>query len=316
VTRESPGGMTQAWTRLFGDTPVVVDGGLSTQLVRLGQDISGLLWTGRALLEDPGAVARAHADFVRAGADVVISASYQVSRSGFARAGLSEADADAALEASMRVAREAVASVPGSRCRVAASVGPYGAILHDGSEYRGRYGRTRQQLADFHRERLEVLVTTGPDLLAVETIPDVDEAVAVVDALADHPDVPAWLSFSAADGAHVCAGQPIEEAVAVALTAPSVAAVGVNCTDPQHVSELVQRIRSTCDLPIVVYPNAGGRWDAADGEWHGGAAADGAFPDPVVLGWVAAGATAVGGCCGTDAEAVSRIARLLARPAG
>ena len=157
--------------------------------------------------------------------------------------------------------------------RVAASVGPYGAILHDGSEYRGHYGRTRQQLADFHRERLDVLVAPRPDLLAVETIPDVAEAEALVDVLADHPTVPAWMTFSAADDAHLCAGQPIEEAVAVASSAPSVMAVGVNCTDPRHVAGLFRRIRGECDLPVVVYPNAGGRWDAADGQWHGAAVA-------------------------------------------
>jgi homocysteine S-methyltransferase len=308
--------MTLAWTGLFGDGPVVVDGGLSTQLARLGEDTSGLLWTGRALLANPDAVARAHADFVRAGADVVITASYQVSRAGFVRAGLTAADADAALAAGTRVARQAVASVPGSRCRVAASVGPYGAILHDGSEYRGRYGRTHRELVDFHRERLDVLAASGPDLLAIETIPDVDEAAAIVEVLADHPDLPAWLSFSADDGQRVCAGQPIEEAVAVAASAGSVAAVGVNCTDPRFVAELVGRVAAAGDLPIVVYPNAGGAWDPADGEWHGGTVAAGTFPDQVVTDWLDAGASAVGGCCGADAAAISRIARLLARPGG
>ena len=132
--------MTDAWTDLFGTAPVVVDGGLSTQLAVLGEDISGILWTGRVLLENPAAVQRAHADFVAAGADVVITASYQVSRWGFEQAGMTAQDADAALRASTAAARGAVASVPGSRARVASSVGPYGAILHDGSEYRGRYG--------------------------------------------------------------------------------------------------------------------------------------------------------------------------------
>lgn len=309
--------MTRSWTDLFGTAPVVIDGGLSTQLAALGEDVSGVLWTGRVLLDNPGAVQRAHAGFVAAGAGVVISASYQVSRWGFEQAGMTRDDADDALRASTRAARAAVAGVPGSGARVAASVGPYGAVLHDGSEYRGRYGLTHRQLVDFHRERLDVLAATGPDLLAVETIPDVDEAAALVEALADHPDLPAWMSFSAMDGARTCAGQPIEEAVAVASSSPSVMAVGVNCTDPRHVRALVGRMRAAADLPIVVYPNAGGQWDARDGLWHGSSAeGDAAFPDPVVRSWIDAGATAVGGCCGTDARSISRVVAVLAASAG
>lgn len=305
--------MTIAWPDLFGSDPVVLDGGLSTQLEAQGEDISGSLWTGRVLLSHPEAVTRAHAAFAAAGADVVITASYQLSRWGFEQAGLAPADADAALRAATAAARAAVE--PG-RTKVAASVGPYGAILHDGSEYRGRYGRSRAQLVAFHRERLDVLVASAPDLLAVETIPDVDEAEALADVLADHPDMPAWLSFSAMDDARTCAGQPIEEAVAVAASIPSVVAVGVNCTDPRYITGLVARMRAATPLAIVVYPNAGGDWDAATGEWRGDVVPGGVFPEAAVSAWRAAGATAIGGCCGTDARAISAIARRPAEPAG
>jgi homocysteine S-methyltransferase len=301
----------QTWEQLFGPDVVVVDGGLSTQLTRLGQDISGTLWTGRALLHDPGAVARAHADYVMAGADVVITASYQVSRRGFVASGLTADDADAALAASVTVARSAIGST-GRHARVAASVGPYGAILHDGSEYRGNYGLSRQQLVDFHRERLDVLLAADPDVLAIETIPDVREAEALVEVLAD-VDVPAWLTYSAMEGGLTCAGQSIEEAAAVAASSRAVVATGINCTDPRLVTDLVARIRSSVDLPIVVYPNAGGTWDAEDGEWHGGVPVDAsdAFPAGVLDAWRAAGASAIGGCCGTDAATISHVARQL-----
>ncbi len=307
--------MGESWQDLFGDHRVVIDGGLSTQLERHGQDISGTLWTGRVLLENPAAVSRAHVEFVSAGADVVISASYQLSRWGFERAGLSRSDADAALRASTRAARAGAEGADG--VRVAASIGPYGAILHDGSEYRGRYGLSHRELVDFHRERLDVLAATEPDLLAIETIPDIDEVEALVEVLADHPDLPAWMSFSAADGGHLCAGHPVEEAVAAASEAPSVIAVGINCTDPRYVTSLVSRMRATSDLPVVVYPNAGGAWDPSDGEWHGGSLDDPSqgFPDAAVQEWLAAGAAAVGGCCGTDDRVIRRIAQLLAPPA-
>jgi homocysteine S-methyltransferase len=305
----------QSWRQLFGDDVVVIDGGLSTQLTRLGQDISGTLWTGRALLNDPGAVTRAHADYVAAGADVIITASYQVSRRGFEEAGLSAADADAALRASIAAARAATATTD-RPVRVAASVGPYGAILHDGSEYRGDYGLSHQQLVDFHRERLEVLVAAEPDLLAIETIPDVREAEALVEVLAD-VDVPAWLTFSAVEGGLTCAGQGVDEAVQVAAAAPAVVATGINCTDPRLIADLIERIHATVALPIVVYPNAGGTWDAGDGEWHGGVPVDAshAFPANVLDEWQSVGARAIGGCCGTDADTIRHVTRVLRQPA-
>lgn len=290
--------MASSWHSLFGDRPVVLDGGLSTQLESQGHSLNDPLWTGRVLLEQPAAIAAAHAAYAQAGADVVITASYQVSRRGFVAAGLSAADADAALLASIAAARQAI---DGHASRVAASVGPYGAILHDGSEYRGRYGLSHAELVDFHAERLAVLVAGEPDLLAVETIPDTDEAAALVEVLADH-DVSSWMSFSAADGERTCAGQPIEEAVSVATALPSMVAVGINCTDPRFITPLVLRMRAVTDLPIVVYPNAGGSWDPADGSWSD--ASSGSFAPALVEVWREAGATAVGGCCGTDAHVI------------
>lgn len=297
--------MSDLWAGLFPTDAVVVDGGLSTQLEARGHDVHDRLWTGRVLLDDPSAITRAHRDFVDAGAQVVISASYQVSRPGFVAEGLSEGDADEALLASIAAAREAATE----DVRVAASVGPYGAILHDGSEYRGRYGLTHGQLVDFHAARLAVLAEGAPDLLAVETIPDVDEARALVDVLAGHPGLPAWMTFSAADEARTCAGQPIEEAVAAAASSPSVVAVGVNCTDPRHVTPLLHRMRTVTDLPLVVYPNAGGSWNPRTGAWDD-ALAEG-FSPALVEVWQQGGAVAIGGCCGTGAGAIADLARHL-----
>lgn len=297
--------MTEAWDALFPSGSVVLDGGLSTQLEARGHDVNDRLWTGRVLLDDPAAITRAHADFVEAGAQVLISASYQVSRRGFVAEGLSARDADEALLASIAAAREAAAD----DVRVAASVGPYGAILHDGSEYRGRYGLTHEELVDFHSERLEVLAQGAPDLLAIETIPDADEARALVDVLSGYPDLPAWMTFSAADESRTCAGQSIEEAVAVASSAPSVVAVGINCTDPRSITPLLHRMRAATDLPLVVYPNAGGSWNPSTGAWDD-ALTEG-FAPALVEVWQQGGAVAIGGCCGTGARAIADLARHL-----
>ncbi|MBI1376930.1 MAG: homocysteine S-methyltransferase [Frankiales bacterium] len=294
---------------LLDSGPGVLDGGLASELVARGHDLSGALWSARLLRDDPGAIREVHRTYFDAGASVGISASYQASRSGFARDGLEAAEADRLLALSVRLVREARDEArAGQPMLVAASVGPYGATRHDGSEYRGRYGVAHEQLVAFHAERLEVLLDAGPDLLAVETVPDVDEVRAVVEALdVVGSTLPAWLSLSCADDATTCAGQPVEDAVALVAASDRLHAVGVNCTAPEHVEGLVRRIRAAAPaLPVVVYPNAGRVWDAEASEWLG----DGSdlLPRSAVRDWYAAGATLVGGCCGLGPAAVADVA--------
>lgn len=278
--------------------PIFIDGGLSTQLERMGHDVNDSLWTARVLLTDPTAIEGAHRAFVDAGAHVVITASYQVSRAGFVEVGLTEADADRALAESVRTARRAVGETD---TLVAASVGPYGAITHDGGEYRGNYGLTRRQLNDFHAERLAVLLDAEPDLLAIETIPDVDEVIAITDVLDEQ--CPAWLTVTARDGETLPTGQPVVDAVGIAAEHPAIQAVGVNCTDPTYLIELMSRISDVTDLPIVVYPNAGGTWDPTTGRWTG---SDQSI-EAVLGSQRLSGVAGIGGCCGVDAAMLSRI---------
>ncbi|WP_281249416.1 homocysteine S-methyltransferase [Lentzea xinjiangensis] len=284
---------------------VVLDGGMSTVLELAGHDLSDELWSARLLLTDPGAVRAAHLAYYRAGAEVAITASYQASFAGFAHRGIGDTEAERLLRSSVALARSAASDVDGQRW-VAASIGPYGAVLADGSEYRGRYGLTRRELVEFHRRRLEVLWEAGPDVLAVETVPDVDEAEAVLEVLRGS-GVPAWLSYSAR-GDRTCAGQPLEEAFAVAAGIDEVIAVGVNCCAPGDVAGAVAAARRVTGLPVVVYPNSGERWDAARRSWTG----DGAGFVPPVREWVGAGARLVGGCCRTGPEDIAALAEGLA----
>ncbi len=286
---------------------MILDGGMSTQLESMGHDISGSLWTAQSLLTEPDAIRSAHGAFIEAGADVVITASYQVSRQGFVKAGLAADQADEALRRSVDVARAAVGDFDRT-VLVAASVGPYGAILHDGSEYRGNYGLTRKELIAFHRPRIEVLIAAAPDLLAIETIPDVREAEALAEVLADFPGIHSWITFTAKNETEVCAGQSIEEAVLAATLIPGVERVGINCTDPRLVPALLDRMAAATTLPLMAYPNAGGVWNAVSGAWDDVTRAD------IVRNareWAAHGATWVGGCCGTDAAAIEAISRAL-----
>jgi homocysteine S-methyltransferase len=305
-----------AFDDLVAAGPAALDGGLASELEALGHDLTGDLWSARLLRDDPAAIRGVHRAYFEAGATVGISASYQASRSGFERAGLGADEADRLLALSVALVREArdEAAFAGASqpMLVAASVGPYGATLHDGSEYRGRYGVLHDRLVGFHVERLRVLLDADPDLLAIETVPDVDEAWAIVAALDEaRSDVPAWLSFSCADDATTCAGQSIEDAVAVVTSASRLDAIGVNCTKPEHVGGLLRRIRAAApDLPVVLYPNAGRVWDGVSSVWLG----DGTdtLPEPAVRGWFDDGAALVGGCCGLGPSAIREVAALSA----
>ena len=296
---------------------ILLDGGFSTQLEAQGADLSDRLWSARLLADDPDAIVRAHLAFFRAGARVATTASYQATFEGFAQRGIDRAGAEALLRLSVDLAMEARARAEAEdaaagrrpiRRFVAASVGPYGAMLADGSEYRGNYGRTMAQLRDFHRDRLAVLASTGADVLAVETIPEVAEADAVAGLLPEH-DAVAWVSFSCRDGGHLCSGAPVEEGVAAVDGRPGVLAVGVNCTAPEHVDELVGRIRAATALPIVVYPNSGEGWDAAARRWTG-VGRDRVDPD-AARRWTTLGASLVGGCCRVTPDQIAALAPAL-----
>ncbi|MFH8403900.1 homocysteine S-methyltransferase [Streptomyces sp. NPDC018019] len=290
--------------------PLVLDGGLSNQLESAGHDLSDALWSARLLAEDPAAVVAAHRAYYEAGAQVAITASYQATFEGFAARGIGAAEAAGLLRRSVELAREAArqasaAGTPGPRY-VAASAGPYGAMLADGSEYRGRYGLSVAELERFHRPRLEVLAAAGPDALALETVPDADEARALLRAVRGL-GVPAWLSFSAA-GEHTRAGQPLADAFALAADVPEVVAVGVNCCTPEDADRAVAVAARVSGKPVVVYPNSGEDWDARARAWCGTPA----FTADRVAAWTAAGARLVGGCCRVGPDAIAALARQLA----
>lgn len=295
-------------------TAVVLDGGLATQLEAQGEDISTVLWSAALLCSNPQAIVAAHRAFLDAGAEIVTSASYQASRAGFAQLGIDADEADRLIASSVALARRACdeysADNPDDAPRlVAASVGPYGAVLHDGSEYTGDYGVSRRVLEEFHAPRLAVLDRAGADLLGCETIPSYDEALVLAGLLAN-VDTPAWVSFSCRDGGAICDGTPIAEAAGIFAAHPRVAALGINCTAPQYVESLLRALREAApDMPLVVYPNSGERYDAAKRSWSGTSAAD-EFA-AAARRWQAAGAELIGGCCRVGPAHIGAIAGAL-----
>ena len=287
---------------------MVLDGGLGTELERRGCDLRGQLWSADALLGWPDVVEAVHADFLDAGADCITTASYQISFEGFARAGLSAAETIHALKASMAIAdaaRRRVAGRSGRRAFVAASLGPYGAALANGAEYHGRYGVPESELVAFHRSRLEHLQGGPIDVVACETVPSLQEARAMLQALAAFPHLRAWLAFTCADERLTGSGDDIAEGARLAGQSPQVVAVGVNCTAPEHIGGLIDRIRASTSTPIVVYPNAGQTWDAAARAWTGRSSLHDYGTSAV--DWHRRGARWMGGCCGTTPEHIRQL---------
>lgn len=286
-------------TSILDQHPVlVIDGALATELERRGCDLNDALWSARTLLEQPEMIKQVHLDYFRAGADCAITASYQATIEGFATRGLNEEEAIDLIQKSVKLAQDARDEfwadesnhVGRSKPFVAASVGPYGAFLADGSEYRGNYGLSEKELMDFHRPRLKALI----------------EAQVLAKLLKEFPTVTAWISFSARDDHHVSEGQVFLDCVKQLETHPQVTAIGINCTSPTYIPALIREAKKITEKPILVYPNSGETYDEIKNEWDGEPVLD-SFGERA-REWYEAGARLIGGCCRTTPEDIRVIA--------
>lgn len=281
----------------------VLDGGMATELERRGCDLNGPLWSAHMLDEAPEAIVAVHLDYLRAGADCISTASYQISERGYRELG--REDWAQAMRQSVELAEKArreYARENDRRVWIAASLGPFGAALHNGAEFHGRYGIGFDELVSFHRERLAILAETSADIVALETVPSLDEAHAIVAALHEVPGAAGWISFTCRDERHVAHGEPLRECARLLDAAEQVLGVGINCTSPEKIESLIGEARAGTGKPVLVYPNSGETWDAATRSWRGrgNLAAEQAQFGEMARRWYAAGAQAVGGCCRTE----------------
>jgi homocysteine S-methyltransferase len=296
---------------------LIIDGALASELERRGADLRDALWSAKLLLEQPDLIRAVHYDYYVAGADVAITASYQASFEGFALRGLSEGEAADLMRLSVQLACEArddfwaVLHHRQNRMRplVAASIGSYGAYLADGSEYRGDYGLTSEELEAWHRPRMTVLAASGADLLACETIPCLLEGQALITLLQEFPETQAWLSYSCCDATSLCHGEEFAQAVALANDADQVVATGLNCTPPRFVEELLGHAARATPKPLLAYPNSGETWDEVAKCWIE-ETASGNFAGPATR-WHTAGARLIGGCCRTQPEDIYALRQAL-----
>lgn len=293
---------------------LVLDGALATELEARGANINDPLWSAKILIDQPELILAVHKDYFAAGADVATTASYQATFEGFAARGIDPEEARRLIRKSVEIAcqaRDEFWSLPENRVGrirplVAASVGPYGAMLADGSEYRGDYGVDEETLMAFHRPRLQVMVESGADLIAVETVPCLTEARAVARLLTDFPGVYGWISFSCRDGRHNSQGELFSECVHALEEFDQIFAVGVNCTAPDHIISLLSEARSVSTKALLAYPNSGESYDPVHKCWHGIGSAE-QFSHAACQ-WHDAGARVIGGCCRTTPDDIRAVA--------
>jgi len=278
----------------------LLDGGLSTALEELGCELKTSLWSGELLKSSPDQIRLAHEAYLRAGAQILISSSYQISYPGCNARNWTDEEVDEALELSTQLARF-------DNVKVAASIGPYGASLANGDEFRGNYGLSIDELKDFHRRRLHIIMSTRPDFLAIETIPELTEARAIIELIEDSDSsvIPYWVSFSCKDSQHLNSGESFKDAVKlVEEFAKNAVAVGINCTNPAYITSLLSSAKTY--LPFVVYPNAGGTWNAETKELEGAVKG---FTEQQLSEWKTYGARLIGGCCGIGPLEITAVAK-------
>ncbi|CAN2253559.1 homocysteine S-methyltransferase [Bacillus vallismortis] len=293
---------------------IVLDGAMATELERKGCDLNDSLWSAKILMEEPELIKQVHTDYFAAGADCAITASYQSTFEGFAARGLSEAEARRLIEMSVSIAAEArdeFWAFEENRLNrpkpiIAASVGPYGAYLADGSEYRGHYGISEDELVEFHRPRMKALIEAGADVLACETIPCLSEAKAIARLLKEFPEAYAWISFSAKDSQHISDGTPAADCASWLDEHRQIAALGINCTPLQHIPFLIEELKKHSSKPIIVYPNSGEQYDPKTKTWNGAGCAEPYGTSART--WHEKGAKLIGGCCRTTPEDIKEIA--------
>jgi len=294
--------------------PLLLDGGLSNELESQGCCLKHKLWSAHLLDSNPEAIVLAHLSYLESGAECIITSSYQATIPGFMALGYDNTAARALILKSVHLAEESrnrfLSRNPNaSKPLIAASIGPYGAYLADGSEYRGDYALSDQELMEFHEPRIQLLADSPADLLACETIPSFREAM-VLSQLLEIIDKPAWVSFSCKDGKHISDGTPIGQCAALLSRHPTVFAIGVNCTSPHFISDLIRSLKTQSgNKKIVVYPNTGAVYLAESKTWSG--LSDLSSCELMAQEWLHLGADIVGGCCGIGPQQIKSMSRVL-----
>ena len=287
---------------------IVLDGAMSDELERQGVQTNNKLWTATALIDQLDKVYQAHMDYFNAGAELIITDTYQANVQAFEKAGYSKTEAEQFIRNAVKIAKKArddFEKQTGKHNYVAGTIGAYGAYLADGSEYRGDYQLTSDEYLAFHLPRLKLVLAEKPDLIALETQPKLAEPVTVLDWLKEQRQIPVYVSFTLKDAKHLSDGTPIAEAVKKISQYQQVFAIGINCVSPTIVQDALSEFSQYTKKPLVVYPNLGASYDPQIKQWRK-FTNDFNFEE-LTKSWYQAGARLIGGCCTTGPKEINQI---------
>ena len=294
--------------------PLILDGGMSNVLENQGCDLNHKLWSAKIIETNPQAIVNCHLTYLEAGANCITTAGYQATVKGFMDLGFGLTEAKQLVLKSVELAEKAKSEfLTKNKIKdnifIAASMGPYGAYLADGSEYRGAYAIPEKELENFHLEQIKILDASGADFLAFETIPSLAEIKALSSLLIDTIK-PAWVSFSCKDGHYLNDGNKIREAAKILANHPTVFAIGVNCTAPKYITSIIQTLKNSApDKRVIVYPNSGEVYRADSKSWQG--ISDPNLFQTMAKEWFESGADILGGCCRIGPDHIRKIKALI-----
>ena len=292
---------------------LILDGAMATELEGKGLDLNNALWSAKVLAEHPEVIEQVHYEYFLAGADCAMTASYQATIDGFLKKGYTLSQAENFITDSVKIAakaRDRFWQEPKNRegrpyPLIVAAVGPYGAYLADGSDYRGDYDVSETELMDFHRRRMQLLLEAGADVLACETVPCLFEAQAMAKTVGEFQDALCWVSFSCNSEDTICDGTSIAVCAAAMDVFDQVVAVGINCTPPHLLPSLIRQVKAGTKKPIAVYPNSGEIYDPVSKTWMG--TSQGKGFTLASKSWYEAGARLIGGCCRTTPADIAQV---------
>ena len=263
---------------LENKSPLILHGALGTEMEALGYDISGKLWSAKYLIEKPEVIQEIHETYVAAGADLITTSSYQATLPGLMEAGLTEKVAEQIIALTVQLAKNARDKVwttldETEKAKrpyplISGDVGPYAAYLANGSEYSGDYGQiTIEELKDFHRPRIQILLDQGVDLLALETIPNRLEAQALIELLGEEfPEAEAYLSFTVQEPGTISDGTSLDEIVKLVSQSDQILALGINCSSPLLYDHALAILKNA-GKALITYPNPGEIYDGRTQTW-------------------------------------------------
>jgi len=300
--------------KILKDFPfIILDGGFATELEKKGFDLKDRLWSAKIIAEAPLAVKEVHLSYLNAGADCIISSSYQATVPGFVSAGYSRKEAVELIGRSVKIAIESIKAfndlepdtVKRPRPFLAASAGCYGAFLADGSEYRGDYHLELEGYKNFHKERVDILAEAGAGIIAFETFPSMEEAAAVAELMDEYNDLEYWIVFTVRDFETTSHGDSFKDCIKMLQGKKNLIAAGINCSPPELISPILDSLDPELKRNFAVYPNSGEHYHTDCSCWDDDPSASDYYS--YAGEWHKKGAVIIGGCCRTGPSDISKI---------